>query len=155
MVGEGTMTKTYKGSCHCGAARFSCPLDLAPAGERSTPERPRVWWTSSIRCNSSYCWKTRLWKAFVPAAAFQIEAGGDVLRDYQFGARQIHHLFCGQCGTTVFARAHLEQMGGDFYAVNLACLDGVSPETLARIPITHEDGRQDAWDRPPPVTGYL
>jgi hypothetical protein len=46
-------------------------------------------------------------------------------------------------------------MGGAFHAVNIACLDDVGPEELAQAPITYEDGRNDAWERPPAVTRYL
>lgn len=46
-------------------------------------------------------------------------------------------------------------MGGDFFAVNIACLDDAAPEELATAPIVYEDGRNDAWDRPPTVSSYL
>ncbi len=46
-------------------------------------------------------------------------------------------------------------MGGDFYAINIACLDDASDEELAHAPIIYEDGRNDAWDRPPAQTRYL
>jgi hypothetical protein len=46
-------------------------------------------------------------------------------------------------------------MGGNFFAVNIAALDDATPDELARAPIAYEDGRNDAWDRPPEKTGYL
>ena len=70
-----TMKKTYQGSCHCKAVRFSCQLDLAPAGQRSTPELPGIRWTSTFKCNCSSCWKNRFWKGFVRAQDFRLEAG--------------------------------------------------------------------------------
>jgi hypothetical protein len=149
------MKTEYQGSCHCGAVRFACQLDLAPAGERSPPAQAGVWWTSTFRCNCSSCWKTRFWKAFVPAGDFRLLQGRQEMSDYQFGSRQIHHTFCRNCGVHPFASASLPQMGGDFYAVNVACLDDVTPEELARAPITYEDGRHDTWERPPPETRYL
>lgn len=75
--------------------------------------------------------------------------------NYQFGPREIEHYFCKTCGIQTFARATMEQLGGEFYCVNIACLDDVSDEELANAPITYEDGRDDAWDRAPRVTSYL
>ena len=63
--------------------------------------------------------------------------------------------FCSRCGVHPFASASFEPMGGDFYAVNIACLDDVAPGELATVPIIYEDGRNDAWDRPPTMTAYL
>ena len=150
------MRKTYRGSCHCGAVRFECEIDLAPEGKRSPPVRPGVWWTSTFRCNCSYCGKTRFWKAFVPPEHFRLLAGDDDgLGDYRFGPGHIHHRFCRNCGLHPFATASFEPMGGDFHAVNLDCLDDATPEELDAAPITYEDGAHDAWDRPPAHTRYL
>ncbi|WP_053238664.1 GFA family protein [Sandaracinus amylolyticus] len=149
------MKKTYRGSCHCGAVRFECDLDLAPAEQRSAPELPGVWWTSTFRCDCTYCLKTRMWKGFVRAKDFRATAGDEVLGDYLFGTRAIHHRFCKACGVTTYASASMEQLGGDFYAVNIACLDDATPEELERAPITYEDGANDAWDRPPARTRHL
>lgn len=54
------MKQTYSGSCHCGAVRFECDVDLA----------------ATRRCNCSFCLKTRFWKAFAMA-------GEAMLSDYQ------------------------------------------------------------------------
>lgn len=149
------MLRTYRGSCHCGAVHFECELDLAPEGSRSKPELDGVWWTSSFRCNCSWCAKTRFWKAFARPAGFRIVSGADVLTEYRFGERAIRHTFCSRCGVHPFATASFEPMGGDFAAINIACLDDVTPEELALVPITYEDGRNDAWDRPPAQTSYM
>ena len=149
------MKKLYSGSCHCGSVRFRSSLDLAPPPERSPPERPGIWWTTSLRCNCSYCTKTRYWKAFVPAAEFEWLADRAHAEIYQFGPREIEHYFCKTCGVQTFARATLEELGGEFYCVNIACLDGVSDAELANVPVAFENGREDAWDRPPNETRHL
>ena len=64
------MIQPRSGSCHCGRIRFRCEVDLAPAGARSPQLRPGPWYASTLRCNCSYCRKTRIWKAHVPAEAF-------------------------------------------------------------------------------------
>jgi hypothetical protein len=149
------MKKTYHGSCHCGAAKFECELDLAPEGQRSEPELPGVWWTSTFRCNCSWCLKNRYWKGFVRAGDFRLIEGRDWLAEYQHGEKMIHHFFCKRCGVHPFGNASFEFMGGEFYAVNIACLDDASQAELAAAPITYEDGRNDAWDRPPAETRHL
>lgn len=97
------MKKTNSGSCHCGAVRFECRMDLAPEGQRSEAELPGVWWTSTFRCNCSMCRKTRFWKGFVLAADFRLLSGEEALADYQFGEHMVHHHFCSRCGVRPFA----------------------------------------------------
>jgi hypothetical protein len=149
------MKQTYTGSCHCGAVRFKTRIDLAPPGQRSATDRAGVWWTTTFRCNCSFCAKTRFWKAFVPAEEFEWVSGRDTISNYQFAGHEIDQYFCGTCGIHPFARSTLEQLGGEFYCVNIACLDGVNDDVLAQAPIAYEDGRNDAWNRPPAVTKYL
>ncbi len=49
----------------------------------------------------------------------------------------------------------MEELGGKFYAINVACLDDAMDEGLARAPVTHEDGRNDRWGQAPAETRYL
>jgi len=133
------MKKTYRGSCHCGAVRFECQLDLAQG---------------TSKCNCSICSKGRFWKAIVKADAFRLEQGADCLAEYRFGRENIHHLFCRRCGIKSFARGHMDELG-DFYAINVACLDDVADEELAQAPVVYQDGRHDAWERPPAQTRQL
>lgn len=46
-------------------------------------------------------------------------------------------------------------MGGNFWAVNVACLDDVTEEELAAAPIVYEDGKHDRQDQTPEITVYL
>lgn len=134
------MMKTYHGSCHCGAVRFECDLDLAKG---------------TSKCNCSVCAKQRFWKAIVMASSFRLKQGMEALSDYQFGRHVIHHLFCSRCGTKPFGRANVNELGGEFYAVNVACLDNAMPEELAAAPVQYEDGRHDRWDAAPAVAHHL
>ena len=40
-------------------------------------------------------------------------------------------------------------------SISVACLDDVTPEQLASLPIRYQDGRHDNWMEPPKVTSYL
>jgi hypothetical protein len=133
------MKKMYTGSCHCGAVRFSCELDLAEG---------------MSKCNCSICAKTRFWKAVIPADAFRLIRGEVSLSNYQFGSNSIHHHFCRRCGLKPFGRGHAESLG-EFYAINLACLDDVSPVDLAEAPVRFEDGKNNDWESPPAETRHL
>ena len=134
------MTRTYHGSCHCGAVRFAVDLDLA---------------AGTSRCNCSICAKGRFWKAIAKAGAFRLEAGKGSLSDYSFGNGGIRHRFCCRCGVKPFGQGRMAELGGTFYAVNLACLDDASPAELAAAPVTYEDGRQDDWASTPAETRHL
>ena len=132
--------KTHSGSCHCGAVRFEAELDLA---------------SGSARCNCSICSKSRAWNIAVKPDAFRLVSGEEALTDYQFGSYSIHNLFCRNCGIRPFGRGHVEEIGGDFVAINVACLENVSPEELEAVPITYADGLNNNWMNPPKVTSYL
>jgi len=74
---------------------------------------------------------------FVPAAQFEQLSGQEALRDYQFGKKKIHHLFCSRCGIKPFARG-VAPDGSDVVAVNVRCLEGVD---LGAVPLRSFDGR--------------
>ena len=137
------MNKTYHGSCHCGAVRFECEMDLAQG--------------TTSKCNCSMCTKTRYWKALVKADAFRLLQGENVLSEYQFGSNTIHHRFCSRCGVKPFAFVHLDMpdLRGDYIAVNVACLDDATTDELAKAPVRYEDGRNNHWESPPAETRYL
>ena len=133
------MKKTYTGSCHCGSIKFEADIDLA---------------AETSRCNCSICWKTRFWKGIVAPDALRLLQGEESLSTYQFGRRNIRHRFCRRCGVKPFGQGHVEPIG-DFYAINLACLDTASEDELAAAPITYQDGRHDDWGSAPAETRYL
>jgi hypothetical protein len=131
------MKKTFHGSCHCGAVRFECDLDLA---------------AGTTRCNCTFCRKARFWMTFVKADDFRLIQGSEVLTDYQFTPPTrpepfLHLCFCSRCGVRAFTKGGvLPQFHGEFYAVNVACLDDAADDELANAPIHFADGRHDKWD---------
>ena len=78
------MITARHGSCHCGAIRFECDIDLVPAGQRSPQLREGPWYATTLRCNCSFCRKTRMWKNHVPAEAFRLLQGESNLSHYRF-----------------------------------------------------------------------
>ena len=106
-------TKTYTGSCHCGAVSYEADADLS-----------RI-----ISCNCSICRKRGLLLAFIAEDAFRLKGGEDTLTDYTFNKGAVHHLFCSKCGVGSFGRGTRPD-GVKTVAINVRCLDGVDLETL-------------------------
>jgi hypothetical protein len=66
----------------------------------------------------------------------------------------LNHYRCPVCGMQPFSRGYPEeQMGGDFRAINGACLEDATEAELAAAPVIHEDGKRDREDRVPEITG--
>lgn len=128
----GSMNRTVRGSCHCGAVRFEAEIDLG----------------ATSRCNCSICGKSRFWKAIAAPRSFRLLAGEGALADYTFGGGTIHHHFCRTCGVKPFGRGENEELGGEFHAVNVMCLEGLSPSELAEAAARMEfqDGKHDRWE---------
>lgn len=133
------MEATYHGSCHCGAVRFACALDLA---------------AGTSRCNCSICRRGRFWKAVTSSAKVRMLEGADMLTPYRFDGEAITHHFCRRCGVKPFGTGQVDELGA-FHAINVMCLEDLSDADLAALPVAFQDGRHDRWDREPPATSHL
>ena len=113
--------QTYKGSCHCGAVKYT--IESAPI-------------TGAMSCNCSMCRRSGTLLAFVPQTAFKLESGDDAMTSYKFNKHIIDHVFCKGCGIKSFAHGKGRD-GTPMIAINVRCLDGVDPDKLE---IKHVDG---------------
>jgi len=54
-----------------------------------------------------------------------------------------------------FSQQERDVLGGDFYTVNVACLDNADASELAGVPVRFSDGRNNNWQSPPAETRHL
>lgn len=136
------MTKTHRGSCHCGRVRYEADIDLTKAG--------------TSKCNCSICGKAGFWSTTLAPSAFRLLAGEEDLASYRFTPDStLQHRFCRHCGVRLLLTGHVEELGGDFVNVAVATLDDVEPAELVEAPIRYLDGKNDAWWNPPAEIRHL
>ena len=117
-----TMTKTYRGRCHCGAVRFAFRSEEIAKG---------------LRCNCSICIRkgaVMSTRYFTPEEFQELE-GLEALSVYRWGDRDVNHYFCKTCGVYPF---HDGPAKPGHYRVNLGCVEGLDPLALE---ISVIDGR--------------
>ncbi len=114
-------TKTYAGSCHCGAVRFQVTME--------PPEK-------AYSCNCSICRRAGWLLGFAPVEQFSRAHDEGAIADYQFGKKKIHHYFCKTCGVRAYSRG-VRPDGAPVMALNLRCLDGIDVDAL---PVHKFDG---------------
>lgn len=115
------------GACHCRTVRFNVKLKNGLHTAR--------------RCTCSYC---QLKGAVVVSAAkdgVTVLSGGEALTKYQFNTNAAEHYFCSKCGIYTF---HKPRANPDFYGVNAACLEGISPFDFEELPVN--DGINHSMD---------
>lgn len=134
------MKRTYKGSCHCGKVRFEADVDLQ---------------AGTGKCNCSICTKKRHWGVQVKPEDFRLQCDDADLGDYQFGSLSQHHRFCRTCGVAAFGQGYVEEIGGAYISISVACLDDVDPTELAELPVQYFDGRNNNWWNTPAETRHL
>ncbi len=127
MAGE----TVVRAACHCGRVRFEAVLTDGLATAR--------------RCDCSFC---RMRGAVVVSAesdGIRIIAGEDALTEYRFNTRTAKHYFCSACGIYTH---HQRRSNPRQFAVNAACIEGVSPFDFREVPVNdgvnHPSDRGDA-----------
>ncbi len=133
-------SRTYTGSCHCGAVRFEADIDF----ENGTG-----------KCNCTMCSKARVWGTIVKPEQFRLLSDPGATSDYRFNTQSVNWLFCRTCGVRPYGEGDIPEVGGKFVTVSVACLDDVAPEELAALTVRYSDGRHDNWWNAPAVTSYL
>lgn len=106
-------TRSYQGSCHCGAVRFRFTSEVI---------------TTGCRCNCSICRRKGavMSSHYIARADFLLE-GAEHLSCYRFGDHDVNHYFCKTCGIYPF---HDGTATPGRYRVNLGCVIDVDPFTL-------------------------
>ncbi|MGE9550211.1 GFA family protein [Erwinia amylovora] len=113
------MSDKMPAQCHCGEVVFRVAL---------TDELKTV-----MRCNCSFC---RMRGAVMaPAVSVEVIKGKEKLTEYRFNSRTAAHYFCSVCGIYTF---HQRRSDPRHFAVNVACLEGVSPFDFS--PVRVNDG---------------
>jgi hypothetical protein len=116
------MSRTYRGSCHCGRVVFELRTTLDYV----------------VDCNCSLCRRRgALWHG-ASEKNLSILSGETDLVLYQFNTMTAKHYFCRHCGIHPFIRPRLDPTR---WAVNVRCLEGVE---LSTIPVRSFDGEN--WE---------
>ena len=126
-------TKTFHGSCKCGAVKFEADIDISQG---------------TTKCNCTSCWKRRWWSVRAKPEAFRSLSGASSL-DEKAG-------FCRTCGVTPYGRVEAAEWNdGAYFSVNVAALDDLDPRELMAAPVQLCDGRNDDWFRTPEFSAHL
>ena len=135
------MLKTYHGSCHCKAVAFEADLDLT---------------RGTMRCNCTFCRKTRNWTVLIKPDQFRLTKGdGQVTAFHPNPDHANANCFCARCGVRLFSKGDIAELGGAFVTVAVPVLDDATPEELIAAPVIWGDGLHDNWWTPPVETRYL
>lgn len=119
----------WEGGCHCGAVRFRVHLTNGLH--------------TALRCNCSMCRMRGAVVVFAQLDGITILSGADKLGHYQFNTGTAHHYFCSVCGIYTH---HQRRLDPNQYAVNTACLEGLSPFDFPEVPVM--DGIHHPRDDP-------
>lgn len=135
---------TYHGSCFCGAVAFEAEGDLAQG---------------TGRCNCGFCRKMRYWEMRLPDPdGFRLLRGAEALAETprsQDDGLDMHHRFCGRCGTRLWTEGNIPELGGRFVMVCVNALDDIPEADLVAAPVSFANGAQDDWWNPAPETRHL
>lgn len=107
-----------QGQCHCAAVKFEARIHDGL--------------TSALRCTCSLC---RMRGAVVVIAQredIRITAGKTLLAEYRFNTGAARHFFCKICGIYTH---HNRRFDPYQVAINVACIEGVSPFDFPEVPV--------------------
>jgi hypothetical protein len=126
-------TKTFHGSCKCGAVKFEADIDVSKG---------------TSKCNCTSCWKRRWWSVRVDPQGFR-PLSGDAGLSNPGG-------FCTACGVVPYGHVPASEWNPSAYvSVNVAALDDLDPRELMAAPIQLCDGRNDNWWQKPEYVEHL
>lgn len=106
------------GACHCGAVRFAVSLSDG--------------FETIRRCTCSYCRMRGAVVVMAEPGGVTILQGEEFLTSYRFNTGTAEHFFCSRCGIYTH---HQRRSAPGLHAVNVACLEGVSPFDFAAVPV--------------------
>jgi len=106
------------GQCHCGAVRFEVKLTDG--------------FKTIRRCTCTYCRMRGAVAVSAEMGGIEILEGEAVLTSYRFNTGSAQHFFCSRCGIYTH---HQRRSNQHQYAVNVACLKGVSPFDFHDVPV--------------------
>ena len=131
-------TNSRSGQCHCGAVRFQVALSDG--------------FSSVRRCTCSYCRMRGAVVVTVEMGRVDILQGAEVLTTYRFHTGTALHFFCSRCGIYTHHQRRSDQ---SLYAVNVACLDGISPFDFPEVPVMDGINHTSDTGKPPRRAGIL
>lgn len=135
MVGEANV---LAGRCHCGAVRFEVALSDGLESVR--------------RCTCSFCRMRGAVVAMAEAGGIKVLQGEEALTSYRFHTGTAQHFFCSRCGIYTH---HQRRSDPNLHAVNVACLDGVSPFDFSEVPVMDGVNHVNDTGRPTRRAGTL
>jgi hypothetical protein len=130
--------KSWAGQCHCGAVRFAVTLSDG--------------FNSIRRCTCSYCRMRGAVVVMAEMGGIEIIEGEDSLTSYRFHTGSAQHFFCSRCGIYIH---HQRRSDTALFAVNVACLDGVSPFDFCEVPVTDGVNHTNDTGKPARRAGTL
>lgn len=110
----------FKGSCHCGAIRYT--VDEEPPAK-------------AMQCNCSICRRRAPLHHFTTPDKFALETPRDAVTTYKWNTGNIAFHHCKACGCAPFAEGNGPK--GPMVEINLRCAEGIDPDALE---IEHFDG---------------
>lgn len=104
------------------------------------------------RCTCSYCRMRGAVVTMAEMGGIRITQGEEALTSYRFHTGAAQHFFCSRCGIYTHHQRRSDQA---LYAVNVACLDGVSPFDFPEVPVVDGVNHPNDTGQPSRLAGVL